>query len=54
MHDGADVVFRNGGDQHPRRALVLDQVVGDGVDRVLAALGRERADRAAGMTHPFA
>ena len=39
----------NGGDQHARRALVLDQVVAQRIDRILAALGGERADGAAGM-----
>ena len=33
-HDLADVVLGDRGDQHPRRAVVLDQVIADAVDRV--------------------
>ena len=49
-HDLADVVLGDRGDQHPRRALVRDQIVADEVDRVGPARRGERADGLARMS----
>ena len=37
------------GDENARRALILGQIVAYGIDRILAALGRELRDRAPGI-----